>query len=251
MKTSFFNRPIAGFILSIIFTIATSALSYFSVEKFYNSERWVDHTNTVRGKLELIISSMKDAETGQRGYLLTGNEKFLEPYNGAENVTRAAFDTVKYLTKDNGAQQNEFKGLKEMIDSKYDLLENTISQKRSGGTISQDILLMGKSYMDRARTIITRMESREEILLSTRLSTLNLYGTISLVSIIIAFLVSLASTVYFYRRTIRDFEDRIRLEEQVKQETLTMEKKIATLKNLSEKIGNGEYGIQINPEDLK
>ncbi|WP_316828805.1 CHASE3 domain-containing protein [Pedobacter miscanthi] len=251
MKTPFFNRPVTGFILSIIFTIATSALSYFSVEKFYNSEKWVDHTNTVRGKLESIISSMKDAETGQRGFLLTGNEKFLEPYKGAAQLTRAAFDTVKYLTKDNAAQQNEFKGLKEMIDSKYDLLENTINQKRLGGTISQDVLLMGKSYMDRARTIITRMESREEILLSTRLSTLNLYGTISLTSIIIAFLVSLVSTIYFYRRTMSDFEDRIRLEEQVKQETLAMEKKITTLKNLSERIGKGEYGIRVDPEELK
>lgn len=251
MKTSFFNRPVVGFILSIIFTILTSALSYFSVQKFFKSEKWVDHTNLVKSKLELAISSMKDAETGQRGFLLTGNEKFLEPYNGAEKITHAAIDTVKYLTSDNLAQQGEFKGLKEMIDSKYDLLENTISQKRSGGTISQDVLLMGKSYMDRTRIIITRMENREDVLLSVRLSTLDLYGTISLASIVFAFIVSLGSTVYFYRRTISDFEDRIRLEEQVKQETAAMEKKIAVLKNLSERIGNGEYGIQTNPDELQ
>ncbi len=74
MKTSFINRPISGFIISIVFTIATSAFSFYSIEKFFKSEQWVEHTNMVRGKLESIISKMKDAETGQRGFLLTGNE---------------------------------------------------------------------------------------------------------------------------------------------------------------------------------
>ncbi|WP_293310873.1 CHASE3 domain-containing protein [Pedobacter sp. UBA5917] len=251
MKTSFINRPSAGFIVSVFLTLVTSALSWFSVQQFFASERWVDHTNTVKQKLEMVISSMKDAETGQRGFLLTGNEKFLEPYNGAEKLVKSAFDTVRVLTQDNTAQQSEFKGLKEMIDAKFDLLRTTIDQKRSGGTISLDILLLGKSYMDRTRVIITRMENREDTLLAIRLSTLNLYGIFSLTSIVVAFLISMGSTIYFYNRTVRNYEDRLRLEEELKSETASIEKRVKTLKDLSKRVGDGEYGIKINPEDLR
>lgn len=250
MKT-FFNRPTLGFIVSIIFTIASSSLSYVLVQQFFKSEKWVAHTDTVRGKLESIISFMKDAETGQRGFLLTGNAKFLEPYNGSEILVRNAFDTVKVLTTDNAAQQQEFKGLKEMIDAKYTILKSTIEQKKIGGTISLDVLLMGKSYMDRTRTIITRMKNREEILLATRLATLKLYGMISMISIALAFLISFCSTIYFYMRTVSDFERRLKLEEEVKIQTASIQKKVAVLKDLSERIGKGEYGIEIKPEDFE
>lgn len=249
MKT-FFNSPTMGFILSIIFTIASSALSYSLVQQFLRSEKWVAHTDTVREKLESIISFMKDAETGQRGFLLTGNAKFLEPYHGSERFVRIDIDTLKLLTSDNAAQQQEFKGLEEMIDAKYALLKSTIAQKKIGGTISVDVLLMGKSYMDRTRTIISRMENREEILLAKRLATLNLYGTISLISIALAFLISLGSTIYFYRRTVQNLEERLKLEEEVRIQTASIQKKVAVLKNLSERIGGGEYGIEIKPEDL-
>ncbi|RDC58028.1 hypothetical protein DU508_03505 [Pedobacter chinensis] len=251
MNNSLFNRPTVGFVFSIILTIATSALSYYYVQSFFDSEKWVTHTNQVRGKLETIISSMKDAETGQRGFLLTGNEKFLEPYIGSKDNTLAAFDTVKTLTLDNPAQQSEFKGLKALIIEKYRVMESTISQKRDGGQISEEVLLMGKSYMDRTRTIITRMESREELLLAIRLSTLNLYAKISLVSIVVAFIFALGSTLYFYRRALSDFEDRVRLEQEVKKQTSDLEKKINILKDFSEKVGNGEYGVKIKKEDLE
>jgi len=221
------------------------------VQNFLDSEKWVDHTNTVIGRLETIISLMKDAETGQRGFLLTGNEKFLEPYNGSERMVKLAFDTVMYLTKDNPAQQREYRGLKEVIDNKYDLIRNTIDVKKSGGSVSQDILLMGKSYMDRSRGVILRMRGREELLLTVRLSKLDIYGTITLTSIPLAFLVSVASAVYFYRRTVRDIEDKLRLQEEVKREALSLVKKISVLKNLSNRIEKGEYGIEISEKDLR
>nr|WP_199156762.1 CHASE3 domain-containing protein [Pedobacter sp. ASV2] len=251
MKNSFFSRPSMGFILSAILTVATSALSYYSVQKFFISETWVDHTNLVKIKLEQIISAMKDAETGQRGFLLTGNQTFLEPYNESEKRVRAAFDTVRDLTKDNMAQQNEFKSLKEKIDAKYDLLNSTINQKKVGGSISQDILLMGKSHMDQTRNIITRMENREDVLLSIRLSTLKIYGTLSLISIVLAFLISCGSTIYFYRRTVKDFERRLLLEEEKRRETISLEKKIAIINDFAERIGKGEYGMTISQDDLK
>ncbi|RZK40584.1 MAG: hypothetical protein EOO90_14480 [Pedobacter sp.] len=251
MKISFINRPISGFIISIVFTIATSAFSFYSIEKFFKSEQWVEHTNMVRGKLESIISKMKDAETGQRGFLLTGNEVFLEPYSKSEMLVRSAFDTVRVLTADNGAQQSELRGLMELIDAKFDLLKSTIAQKRQGGLVSAEVLLMGKSYMDRIRTTITRMENREEILLAVRLATSKVDGIITQGSIVLAFLISLASTIFFYNRTVKNYSERLRLEQSLRDETANLERRIEFLKSHSERIGDGEYGIQLDRDQLR
>lgn len=251
MKTTFINRPSTGFAISILFTICTCAFSYYSIDKFFKSEQWLEHTSIVRGKLESIISSMKDAETGQRGYLLTGNEVFLEPYRNSERLVRSAFDTVQMLTADNAAQQAEFKGLKQLIDSKFELLKNTIEQKRGGGKVSLEVLLMGKSYMDRARTTVTRMENREETLFAVRSATTNTDGIVTQVSIVLAFVISLASTVFFYNRTLDNYAERLRLEEEIRTEALNVERRLASIKKHSERIGNGEYGIQLDPEQLR
>lgn len=251
MNISFINRPISGFIISIVFTISTSAFSFYAVEKYYKSEQWVKHTNLVRGKLESIISTMKDAETGQRGFLLTGNELFLQPYTNSEMLVRSAFDTVSVLTADNDAQQSELRGLKELIDTKFELVKNTIAQKKQGGFISTEVLLMGKSYMDRTRTTITRMENREEILLAVRLATSKVDGTITQVSIIVVFLISLVSTIFFYNRTVKNYSERLRLEQSLRDETANLERRIALLKLHSERIGDGEYGIQLDADQLR
>lgn len=205
----------------------------------------------MRGKLESIISTMKDAETGQRGFLLTENELFLQPYTTSGMLVRSAFDTLRVLAADNGAQQAEWSGLKQLIDAKFELVKNTIAQKKRGGLVTTEVLLMGKSYMDRTRTTITRMENREEILLAVRLATSKLDGTITQVSIIPAFLISLASTVFFYNRTVKNYSERLRLEQSLRDESANLERRIALLESHSERIGDGKYGNQLDEDQLR
>ncbi len=188
---------------------------------------------------------MKDAETGQRVFLLTGNELLLQPYTKSEMLVRSAFDMVRVLTADNGAQQAEWSGLKRLIDAKFELVKNTIAQNKQGGLVSTEVLLMGKSYMDRTRTTITRMENMEEILLAVRLATSKLDGTITRVSIILAFLISLASTIFFYNRTVKNYSGRLRLEQYLLDESVNLERRIALLKSHSERIGDGDMAFSL------
>ncbi len=246
MVKSFLNRPSTGFTLTIVFTIITSGLSYLSVRKFSDSEKWVNHTDQVRSKLEKVISFMKDAETGQRGYLLTGNELFLAPYLQAEHLVRSTMDTIQTLTLDNPSQQGEFKGLKTAVNAEFDLLRATIAQKGSGGQTSLDVLLMAKSYLDRTRLIINRMENREEVLLATRISTLHLYGTLTCLTIFFAFLVSLVITVYYYNRTVKSFAKRLALADELREEAHYLVSNVSKLKDFASRIEKGEYGLEIN-----
>jgi len=94
-----------GFGLSLLFLVVISVASYVSIQDLFKSSDLVDHSNMVIQKLEYTISIMKDAETGQRGYLLTDNDVFLEPYNGSYKKAVNTVNEFEQLTKDNPQQQ--------------------------------------------------------------------------------------------------------------------------------------------------
>jgi CHASE3 domain sensor protein len=129
VTAAFKRNLVIGFGVSLLLLIISSVASYTSIRKLTESARLVDHTNEVIQKLEEALSVLKDAETGQRGFLLTGDERFLKPYLGAYD---SALNTVKYvkrLTFDNPAQQNEVRLLEEVIVLRLRKLEDNIAQK--------------------------------------------------------------------------------------------------------------------------
>src|SRR5690242_1584678 len=72
-----------GFAAVVLFFVAAGAVSYWNTRALQRSTQEVAHTHEVLMALGDVLSLMKDAETGQRGYILTGDEKYLAPYNTA------------------------------------------------------------------------------------------------------------------------------------------------------------------------
>jgi CHASE3 domain sensor protein len=82
------NRKIrVGLGFSLFILTISSIVSYYSLQKFIKQSRWVDHTNEVLMTLENTLSRMRAAESGQRGYIITGNKIFLENYTSGESET--------------------------------------------------------------------------------------------------------------------------------------------------------------------
>ena len=92
MKWSVGSKIGGGFAVAFAALIVVGATSYLSTRKLLDTSQWVSHTHQVLEKLEGVLSLLKDAETGQRGYLLTGEDHYLEPYNAR---TRRAPQAVK------------------------------------------------------------------------------------------------------------------------------------------------------------
>src|SRR5574340_1484900 len=80
------------------------AISYYEINSFLDDENWVKHTYQVIGQADDVEKSMLDIETGARGYLLTQNVVFLEPYNSGLNHIRAQLDSLRTSTVDNPVQ---------------------------------------------------------------------------------------------------------------------------------------------------
>ncbi len=132
---------------------------------------WVAHTYKVSGNLQNVLSVLQDAETGQRGYLLTRNDAYLEPFSRATAYIDSSVRKLRELTGDNQRQQNSIDRLEPLIADKLDELKATISLGQAE-KIDEALAIVrsdrGKLIMDRVRLVIAEMEGEEAELLKVR-----------------------------------------------------------------------------------
>ena len=114
------------------------------------NDAWVTHTDEVLDAIEGVVAAMKDAETGQHGYLITGEDSFLESYNAAVTAIQYRIRRLKHLTEDNPRQQARIRLMEEQISAKLKELDGTIAVRKKYPETAQQIVLAGedKKFMD-------------------------------------------------------------------------------------------------------
>jgi signal transduction histidine kinase/DNA-binding response OmpR family regulator len=136
----------------------------------------MDHRKKGYGRVwagldESVISLLKDVETGQRGYLITGDARYLEPYDAAISKVKRVYEEVKDLTKDNPGQQGRLDLVIPLIEKKLAELRETIALRKGVGfEAALEVVLTnrGKTIMDDIRVVIGAMQEEERRLLSER-----------------------------------------------------------------------------------
>ncbi|MGY0039475.1 CHASE3 domain-containing protein [Pedobacter sp. NJ-S-72] len=215
IKKTLKNNLRFGLGLSLLLLFISSFASYVSISNLIKNSKLVSHSNSIIRHTEGVLSTLKDAETGQRGFLLTGEEAFLEPYNGAKAEAILLLDTLQRQTTDNPAQQVNINKLRETIEGRLSILEKTIAIKRKGGSVSIGDLLAGKAYMDNARKVIKTMQAEEQNLLTSRTANQNKLADFTPVLILLAAFLAILITIFFYRRVSSDFNERMKLQEEL------------------------------------
>ncbi len=173
---SFFIKTVGrkisiGYVIAVVLTVTIGSISYSSINSLNQTSEWVDHTHIVLAELEKITSGLKDAETGQRGFLITNLDNYLEPYNNAGTAVDAAVAEVRQLTSDNPVQQGRLDDLEPLIQAKFDELQETIDLRRDAGFDAALAVVLtdkGKAVMDNIRALIGEMSSEEADLLVIR-----------------------------------------------------------------------------------
>jgi CHASE3 domain sensor protein len=128
-------------------------------------ERWVQHTYQVIEKLEFLLSTLKDAETGVRGYVIAKDTSTLQPYLYSRAIAPATLKEIKLLTSDNPAQQRALAELTPIIDAKFAILLYDIAMIKAGKPVTAALIFQGKDRMDQIRHAIQVMKGRELVLL--------------------------------------------------------------------------------------
>lgn len=171
MKVTPGQKIYAGVLVLMFALVVSAVLNAVHQQRQERSQAWVVHTYQVLGKLEEIMSALKDAETGQRGYLLTGEEPFLEPYEQSTRKIQPLIDSLGQLTRDNPQQALRIKNLSGDIEQRLSLLSKGIQVRRAQGADAAAALVKvgaGRKVMEGIRFNINSMIDAERELLSIR-----------------------------------------------------------------------------------
>ncbi len=246
MKLSLKTNLRIGLGISLILLIISSTASYISIKNLIKSADLVVESNGIINDVDNIVSALKDAETGQRGFLLTGNPVFLEPYNNSERRTDSLFSRVIASTKDNPYEQQKLKELREVIEKRMGILVSTIQTKRNKGVVLETALLEGKVYMDNARRIIREIKVEERSSLAAKTKEMNTLAGFSPILIIFAAILSVLSTVFFYQKVSSEFNERVSLFQQLQHLNEDTAKRIDTIKSIAHQISSGNYKVRLH-----
>ena len=163
---------IAGIGLAVVAILLITLFTYRSLRVREESVRRITETMEVLQQLEMTLSSVQDAETGQRGFLLTGEDRYLDPYTTAKGALPGELARLRALLVDEETQQPRLTALDGLVKQKLDELAETITAKRSADSRRAALAIVytdrGKVVMDRIRSTIAEMESETRRSLSNR-----------------------------------------------------------------------------------
>ena len=146
--------------------IVTVAGTFWAGERVNDYNRQVARTYETIDSLHEISSSYKDAETGERGYLLTGDENYLDPYNRAVSLIPGELDDLYKCADDGLLTESDVNGLRKLGKLKLSELRHAIDLRRSGARpdagVSVALSGLGKQTMDEIRALIHRMVLQKE-----------------------------------------------------------------------------------------
>jgi PAS domain S-box-containing protein len=156
-------------ILSALLLVLLSA-GVYSFVALSSANTWLRHTDEVRVKIALLGGTLLDAETGLRGYLFTGNESFLVPFNRARTSWGPQLDEVRHLTSDNAEQQARLHALEALISGDFGAFtpERAAAERMRAVREPLPLLIEHKRTLDAARAVLAEMESTEVRLDRTR-----------------------------------------------------------------------------------
>ena len=163
---AFYKRfsVIAGFVILLVLLIANTIVIRRQLSVQVENHKWVSHSADVRLELATTESLLKDAETGQRGYLVTGDPQYLTPYNSAITQVEPHVQRLMELTVDNPRQQARVVQLHGLAQQKLKELADTVSLYRAGGADeATDMVLTNRGLhtMDKIRAVLSDMQREE------------------------------------------------------------------------------------------
>jgi PAS domain S-box-containing protein len=159
------------FLLAIVVLLACGGLAVVQYTRFADAANKVEHTHQVLDAIERVVSRLVDAEAGHRGYLLTKESPFLEPYRGARPDVKLLASQLEELVADNAEQQARSRRLAEVAEARLTEMALVLDLHDRGdvsGATARMATGAGKRLMDSARSVAAEMRAAEGSLLVQR-----------------------------------------------------------------------------------
>jgi CHASE3 domain sensor protein len=152
-------------VLSAALFVIAGGLAVSRLVSLRDANTAVEHTLLVRAETEALMSLLKDAETGERGYIITGQQAYVTPYNNAVMQLPKRIADFRRLTADNPTQQQYITEFENLAQRRMAFLREGIAARQDKGFDAAAAQLgngEGKRVMDAARAVIARMQTEED-----------------------------------------------------------------------------------------
>ncbi|MEO5845073.1 MAG: CHASE3 domain-containing protein, partial [Caldimonas sp.] len=191
---------IAAAAIGAVLLIANATFSVHHTAQLRNESAAVLRSNELLLAIDNVLSLVKDAESGQRGYVITGREEYLAPYRSAVGSIQAQLNALEQLTRADPVQQRLMAQLRNHVGARLGELEVTIGlRSREGFDLTRDVISLGagRAEMQALRTTAAEMAAHEsERLLAREAATDRTYRA-ALVGEVLAALAAVAAVIGF------------------------------------------------------
>jgi methyl-accepting chemotaxis protein len=159
------RASLIGFVLSAALFAGIGMFAVIRIIELGAANAAVEHTLMVRAEAEGLMSLMKDAETGQRGYIITGQQEYVEPYNTAVIELPKRIQSFRRFTADNPVQQQNITVFEGLAHRKMMILRDGIAARQEDGFDAAAAIVAageGKRVMDASRVVVSQMLAEED-----------------------------------------------------------------------------------------
>lgn len=230
----------AGYISAFFLLLVSFLLTFYANRRLIDNAKLVNNTNDVISRLVLMLSHVKDAEIGARGFMVTGKDFYLQPYFGSRKATDSMYRKTREVLKNNPVQLKRLEQVKQNVDKKYNFIEITLKSiiANNGELSTEGMASMNdaKLMMDTIRTQVAVMQDEEKTLLIQRdrnlKTTSDLLISIVIASIIIAFFL----VVFGYYAHLKENKERVVAEEKIKNYQDELNNRIEELATANEQL---------------
>jgi signal transduction histidine kinase len=237
---------IIGLSTALTILLLVGIFAYRSFAEFHRALEWAAHTHEVIEETDHLLISLVNAETGQRGYLITGEKNYLDIYEQALGPIDQSAERLKALTADNEAQQRQLNRLEPLIAKKLAGLKQRIGTRKSQGlsAASQAIIIGKDKYvMDEIRQVIAGMDQDEQSKLVRRQARVNRQARLSQFFLVFGTFTSflLLSAAFMIMR--REIAARRQAEEDIRSLNEALENKVALLAMSNKEMEAFSYSV--------
>lgn len=215
MPTEILNRNLLIALLMVLAALMTNAaLTFRNLQTLNKNAAAVEHHHQVLSELRQLLTILLDAETGQRGYLITGDPKFLAPYQSSALALEDKLRSVENLIATDAAGKAKFQALDQVIQRRMELIREFIKafDEKGSDAVREAIREgKGKEAMDRVREQIDKLKNDERIVLQNRLKESNISYWTAVITSAISALLGLSLAIGGYVLVARDLDQRQQL----------------------------------------
>ena len=234
-----------------VLVLIVGSLGVFLVNENRGAAQLVSHTRDVQRTLATLLQRLTDAETGQRGYLLTDSEEFLAPFKGASEEATRSLETLRPLLADNASQSANLDSLSALVGLRLRRLDARLVEHRAGIPVSVDTLREGRREMARLRELVTRMDSGEALILHNRQQISERQGWITIAVVLPGTIVAFALLLLITSALKRDVAQREAAHARIEDQNTELEAQSAILNEQQIELEQQLEEQQVMTEELE